>query len=130
MKRKRTNTTEQTKSKKPKFDTLWDDQLTRQERNVYKGLKSAALSKNIPISIIRLVTELGGGFVNDCSMCKKEVFNKEYDRKNHMSCTLRRKIGFLYPPNIHRFLDMFTIYHYIAISQHKTMVCTNIQTPY
>jgi len=73
---------------KPKHNSIWEEQLTPQERDVFRGLLGATLSKELPFEILKIITKLGGGYVSICINCGFEIFNSDFAEDYHSDCVL------------------------------------------
>jgi len=73
---------------KPKHNSTWEAQLTPQERDVFRGLLGATLSREIPFEILKIITKLGGGYVSICKNCGYEIFNSDFAEDYHSDCVL------------------------------------------
>jgi len=73
---------------KPKKKSTWEAQLTPQERDIFRGLLGATLSKKLPFEILKIITKLGGGYVSICRNCGYEIFNSDFAEDYHADCVL------------------------------------------
>jgi len=82
MKRKQFSTQDDVQVKKPRIRCSWFERLTKRAKNVFMGLEGSNLCKNVPKPILKIITEMGGGNMEDCVFCDWGVFEEPEDR-NH-----------------------------------------------